>query len=210
MPYGHPDFARPIECDCGLIHRRRIEACGAVSNVGPAILGMTFANWRTAKGAADCHKAAEDFASNPTGWLVLMGRPGNGKTHLAAAIYNALTALLVPVAFVNWPSFLAYLREAFNPETRCQQDSTFAVRFDVVQKAPVLILDDVGAERGTDWTEEQLYKLLDHRTMHILPTVITSNCRPDELGHERVVSRILNTRIGRVVMNTGADYRRAA
>lgn len=208
VPFGHPDFARLIECECGLVHRRRIEQCGAVSNVGPVILGMRFDTWKARTGAKDCHMAALAFAANPSGWLVLMGRPGNGKTHLAAAIYNDLMVRQVPVAFVNWPAFLGYLREAFDPGTRGQRDATFTARFDVVMQAPVLILDDVGAERGTDWTEEQLYKLLDHRTVQGLPTVITSNCRPDELGHERVVSRILNGRIGHIVMNMAADYRR--
>ena len=208
VPYGHPDFGKLQECECGLIHRRRIEQCGAVSNVGPAILGMTFGNWKPVKGAVDCHKAALAFCESPAGWLVMMGRPGGGKTHLAAAIYNRLQTAQVPAAFVNWPSFLAYLREAFNPDT--PRDATFSARFEVVMKAPVLILDDVGAERGTEWTEEQLYKLLDYRTVNEIPTVITSNCRPDELGHERVVSRILNTRLGRVVMNTAGDYRRGA
>jgi DNA replication protein DnaC len=210
VPVDHPDFGRLQECECGLVQRRRIESCAAVSNLSASLARQTFETWRPAQGAAEAHKEALAFANDPTGWLVFMGDPGCGKTHLASAIYHRLTAAGLPVAFVNWPSFLSYLREAFSPEARQARDATFTARFDVVLRAPVLILDDVGAERGTEWTEEQLYRLLDHRTVNELPTVITSNCRPDELGHERIASRLLNARIGRVVVNKAADYRRGS
>jgi DNA replication protein DnaC len=197
-----------VECDCGLIQRRRVQACDAVAEFGSALEACSFDNWRHVPGMEASYQAAREFANRPEGWLVLMGAPGSGKTHLTAAIRNELRARLVPVAFVPWPEFLDYLRAAFNPETR--GGDGYSARFDTVAEAAVLLLDDVGAARMTDWVEEQLYRLLDWRTVNLMPTVITTNCRPEELGHERIVSRLLNRRLARIVANTAQDYRRTA
>ncbi len=207
VPFGHPDFGKALECDCGLIQKRRIETCDRAGDLAPELRRCTFDNYVLMDGNRAAFTAAQAFSLRPDGWLVILGSPGNGKTHLAAAIYNALHAEDVPVAFVNWPGFLNYLRESFNPATG--RGDGYSARFDVVLSAPVLVLDDVGAQRLTEWAEEQLYILLDHRTVNAMPTVITSNCRPEELGHERIVSRLLNTRQGRVVINMAPDYRRA-
>jgi DNA replication protein DnaC len=206
VPYGHPDFGRAIECDCELIQHRRVAACDAVTSFGSALESCTFRSWKPRKGAEAAFLAAVDFALHPSGWLVLMGNPGNGKTHLAAAIRNELRANDAPVAFVNWPEFLDYLRQAFDPNKA--RGDNYAARFDTVAKASVLILDDVGAARLTEWVEEQLYRLLDMRTVNNMPTVITTNCNPEELGHERIVSRLLNRRIANIVVNAAQDFRR--
>ena len=72
---------------------------------------------------------------------------------------------------------------------------------------PFLILDDLGAEKFTEWVAEAVYDLIDHRYAWMKPTIITSNLDPvrlSELFGARLASRISS---GRVVHLTGRDRR---
>lgn len=74
----------------------------------------------------------------------------------------------------------------------------------------MLIVDDLGSERPTDWTSERLYALVNRRWMEEAPTVFTSNLAPDPLQDaigERTFSRIVGS--GAVTLSlTGKDQRR--
>lgn len=124
------------------------------------------------------YEAAQAYAENPRGWLVLMGSNGTGKTHLAAAIANyqieqgQTDAMLVVV-----PDFLDYLRAAFSPQSNIPYDR----RFDEVKKAPLLVLDDLGTESATPWAKEKLFQLLNYRYSAVLPTVLTTSADPTEI-----------------------------
>ena len=63
--------------------------------------------------------------------------------------------------------------------------------FDTVRDTPLLVLDDLGTQSGTPWAQEKLFQLLNHRYNGRLPTIITTNLRPDELD-ERLQTRILD------------------
>jgi DNA replication protein DnaC len=77
---------------------------------------------------------------------------------------------------------------------------------------PLLVLDDLGAEKVTDknrlWVEEIFYKILDHRIRYCLPTVVTTNATMEDLNSrfgERIMSRLIG--VSDVVMAEGPDYR---
>lgn len=117
-------------------------------------------------------QAAEGFADNPQGWFVLLGENGVGKTHLAAAISNALRAAgQDDIMFVVVPDFLDYLRAAFNPHSPASYDR----RFDELKRVPLLVLDDLGTESATPWAKEKLFQLLNYRHTVPLPTIITTS-----------------------------------
>ena len=123
-------------------------------------------------------EAAEAFAFSPSGWLILLGASGAGKTHLAAAISNTLRAGgLDDVMFVVVPDLLDYLRAAFNPQSPVPYDR----RFDELKRTPMLVLDDLGTESATPWAKEKLFQLLNFRYTALLPTVITSSIAEDRL-----------------------------
>jgi DNA replication protein DnaC len=122
--------------------------------------------------------AAQLYAENPQGWLVLMGAHGVGKTHLAAAIANYQREQGQNDAmFVVVPDFLDYLRAAFNPQSPIPYDR----RFDEVKKVPLLVFDDLGTESATPWAKEKLFQLLNYRYSANLPTVITTSADPGEI-----------------------------
>jgi len=120
------------------------------------------------------------------GWLVLCGPSGTGKTHLAAAVGNALVEADQPVRFVSVPDLLDHLRSAFDPAVGAQYDEIFLQAIE----APILILDDLGAQSSTAWADEKLDQILTHRFNRRLPTLVTTGTKFEELGDR------LRTRLG--------------
>ena len=126
----------------------------------------------------DVKQAAEAFADSPIGWFVLMGANGAGKTHLAAAISNALRASgQDDIMFVVVPDLLDHLRAAFSPQSPVPYDR----RFDELRRTPMLVLDDLGTESATPWAKEKLFQLLNYRHTALLPTVITTSITEERL-----------------------------
>ena len=108
-----------------------------------------------------------EFARNPQGWLLLAGKSGSGKTHLAAAVANARLVQLQPVRFSNTADLLDAIRSTYDSHT---YDDTFRAICD----APLLVLEDLGHENRTPWSQEKLYQLLSHRSLHRLAMVMTT------------------------------------
>ena len=80
-----------------------------------------------------------------------------------------------------------------------------------VKHADLLILDDLGSERKTEWVEERLFLIIDYRWQWKLPTIVTTNFTseqfPDKVS-ERVISRLMDDSTFLVV--DGKDYRNSA
>lgn len=136
--------------------------------------------------------------------LLMLGRVGRGKTHQS---FGALRALSVSGALVAWKfATAADIYAQLRPRPRVDSEEVFQSYL----TAPVLVVDDLGAAKNSEWTEEVNYRLINHRYQHELPTIFTSNFKADELTAEfgdRVASR-LNEMTERVVL-LGHDRRRA-
>ena len=133
---------------------------------------------------------ARTFAQQPDGWLVLMSNPGCGKTHLAAAIANACQARGQAAYFVVVPDLLDHLRATYSPDSRVTYDELF----EAIRAAPLLVLDDLGAQSSTPWAQEKLFQILNHRYNARLPTVVTTNLSLEEF-EPRLSSRMQDQRI---------------
>ena len=140
------------------------------------------------------YAAAQAYAEDPHGSLLLVGGSGTGKTHLAAAIANRLMARGEPVFFAFVPDLLDHLRSAYGPDNGLTYDELF----EQVKTIPVLILDDLGTHSGTPWAEEKLYQVLNHRYVTGLATVITSSTAVDRLDG-RLQSRLTDPRASQVL-----------
>lgn len=168
----------------------------------PLLAAMTFAAFRQRpnlkpEGAAFLEKAvraARAYARDPRGFLTFFGRYGCGKTHLAAAIAHEQIAAGRVAIFATVPDILDHLRAAYNESGAGGYDELFG-RW---RSVPLLVLDDLGAERSTEWAAEKLYQLIDHRYRDRLPTVITTNAKADQMDG-RIVDRIRDVDNGQVV-----------
>jgi DNA replication protein DnaC len=150
------------------------------------------------------HQAKSTRGAITTGpSLLLVGVTGTGKTHQA---YGALRALSVSGVSCRWrftaaADLYAWLRPRHGMDSE--------VEFARYMSAGLLVLDDLGAAKPTEWNEEINLRLINHRYEHELPMLITSNVPPKDLAHvlgERVASR-LSEMATRVVLR-GSDRRR--
>ena len=137
------------------------------------------------KSLEDALNAAFAFAEKPEDWLVLSGTYGCGKTHLAASIANYRAGLGDPPLFIEVSDLLDHLRSTFDPTSPIRYDRLF----DEIRTAPLLVLDDLGAQSATPWAKEKLFQLINHRYNAELSTVITA--AKESLDQHYVDERIL-------------------
>ncbi len=159
----------------------------------------------------ECVKAAKSFAQNPKGWLVIYGKRGNGKSHLSAAAYNRCKATSNPNAiFISMPDLVDSLKALFDKRAADEQHTTYDERLSVYKEIPVLFLDDLGAEKVSEWSQSVLFSIMDYRYRNELPTMITSNLllNDDDCGVEtRVLSRFTHASFCTMIYNDSANYR---
>ena len=106
--------------------------------------------------------------------LYLAGNFGCGKTYLVSAMFNELAKKDVKSVTVYYPEFLRELKGRFGDD--------YNEVFNKVRKAPLLLLDDIGAETVTNWNRDEILgSLLQYRMQEGLPTFFTSNNTIKEL-----------------------------
>ncbi len=214
VPLDDPRFGKlfrcpnnPIEAD--VEHQQRLRR---LSNL-EAFATKTFDNFdinlnmyspHEQSSLQTAHSVAWHYAQDPQGWLLLEGRYGCGKTHLAAAVGNWRLKMGDFVIFITTPDLLDHLRSAFAPDAEVGYDQLF----DRVRNAALLILDDLGVENPSQWAKEKLFQILNHRYIAHLPTIITTNKNIEELD-ERIRSRLLDVDFVRRVKISAPDYRSA-
>lgn len=125
--------------------------------------------------------------------LYLYGNRGAGKTGLMWPVVKSLCEQMIPAKIVDFPSLLEQMRQASGKHVPFHEFSDIGL-------AHVLVLDDIGAERPTEWTLGQLHHLVNTRYERCLPTAYISNYAPDDLVErltltdpviaERIVSRM--------------------
>lgn len=208
---GDSGFGELVECPCKLPTRRRCEAWDLMFRVNGWVPDKTFASWSLdekvghKKRVAAAIGAGEYARNYRKRWLVLSGVKGSGKTHLAAAITNSVRASGEAACFVNAVRLIEWFK-------RTLQDTdgrrvTFSEALEQIKLVPVLVLDDLGAERETDWTREVLYSLLNDRYDWRLSTVVTTNADAESLD-PRIASRLRDRGLVTVVDCGDVDYRR--
>ena len=153
------------------------------------------------KVARDYVSKWSDFASKTAG-LVLWGDVGTGKTFFAACIANALVEQNVSVKMTN---FSTILNDLFAESDKNKY-------LDRLNKHSMLIIDDLGIERGTEYALEQVYNVIDTRYKSGQPLIVTTNLTLDELKfptdipHKRIYDRVLGMCVP--VMFNGMNFRK--
>lgn len=133
---------------------------------------------------------------NPKG-LYLTGSFGSGKTYLVCALFNELAKKNVKSVIVYYPEFLRDLKASFKDD--------YEEKFNKTKKAPLLLIDDIGAEACSSWNRDEILgSILQYRMENHLATFFTSNLNLSELeehlsstnnGVEKVKARRVLERI---------------
>ncbi len=121
--------------------------------------------------------------------LLLFGDVGTGKSFFAGCIANALLDRDVPVLMTNFPSVLNRLTGMFSEDR-----AAFLASLDDYS---LLVIDDLGVERSTEYAMEQIFTVIDSRYRCRKPLIVTTNLKleeiknPPDLAHARIYDRIL-------------------
>lgn len=165
----------------------------------PALRTHTFANFKVDEfnkvAYRYCAQFVKNFGKNTKGQgLLLCGKSGRGKTHLACAIIHSLQEKYT-VAFAHVPTLLERVRRG-------------DVAVEQYISVDLFVLDDLGSERASDWALEKLLIIIEGRLNQFKPTVFTTNFNVDEIERRigsRLASRILYNCLDVVIQ--GPDWR---
>ncbi|MBA3824524.1 MAG: ATP-binding protein [Ktedonobacterales bacterium] len=200
VPFGHPLFGKAVKCEekgcrChAAILQGRIEKLSLM----PKDLIAAKATWRTFPVGVDrvALASVRNYAKGintereQQRGMVLYGKNQIGKTGMAFCLHNELRDATVPSVFIRVVDFLDRCQVA---KLNDEEPERFFVLMDNFAGVTHLVLDDLGAEKSSDFREECLYKLLDRRAKDpACYTTITTNLDllelRDKVG-DRVYSR---------------------
>ena len=144
--------------------------------------------------------------------LLLMGPCGVGKTHLAAAIIRGLVERGVPCLFYEFRALLKKIQESYNALAQMSEMNVLAP----VYEAEVLLLDELGASKPTDWVQDTMMQIIGKRYNDRKLTLFTTNYRDvQQTPAEETLADRIGTRVRsrlyemcKTIMIDGEDYRR--
>jgi DNA replication protein DnaC len=214
-PIERDGVRRVVRCDCwhDTVSRERLET----ANIPRRYQHCTIANFtaynESLERAAVRASALADAFPAVTRGLFLEGQPGVGKTHLAVAVLKQIVQTTgVRGLFYDTRDLLRLIRGTYNA-------STHTTELDIlrpVMTADLLVLDDLGAEKTSEWVEETMNLIVNTRYNERRPTIFTSNYEdiPDDTDPNSLVFRIgyrMRSRLHEMcedfLVLDGADYR---
>lgn len=213
---GKPDWSRLIPCTCQaeqIKEARRLRLlkyCELPEGSENQTL-ETFrpGNYPSLKEAHHWSKALAEESDNIK-WLTLSGGRDLGKSHLAKGVCRRRLESGKPAKYVFVPSLLLWLRESFERQKLGDPGLTLSARMKILCEVPLLVMDDLGTQRPTEWAMEQLMIIINHRYEYNLPLMVTTNKAVDNLPGDdegRIGSRLIRFVPGHVVVMEAPEYR---
>lgn len=180
-------------CDCAAT--RRAKKLQVAANLPPLYREASFENFAlpTDNPAAKSALAqvltvvssyAREFPLTNKPGLLLIGDPGSGKTHLAVAAMRRLIARGFEGIFFDYQNLLERIRSSYDAASGATDREAYRTALD----AEILLLDDLGAHRVSDWVEDTVTSIITYRCNHKKPLIATTNL-PDPDAGSVVVDR---------------------
>jgi len=213
---GPEDVARPCECREDRLKRGRVR--GIASVIPQKFRGVSFdrppiSDMSRDFQARDAVKAVQSYLGDLDANLAegkgvwLFGGPGTGKTTLAMLISKEALKEGRSVAIYSLPKLLARIRRTYDSEPGGDSYLSF---FERLTSVDLLHIDDLGAEKRSDWVLEQLYALVNERYEAQRSILVTTNLDEAELKDQigqRTVSRLVEMCSTCMIPMHGEDHR---
>jgi DNA replication protein DnaC len=193
--------------------KARIEASLAQTAIPQRFIGKTLDNYRAEtdgqrKALELCRCFAENFDRHlKLGTsLIMSGMPGTGKSHLAGAVLQALLPRHVGV-YVTLMDLIRMLRDTWRKDS----DTTESQLLTRLQDVPLLVIDEIGVQYGTDGERAILFDVLDRRYRAMRPVILMTNLGKDDFRAaigDRVFDRL--TEVARWIAFDWPSYRAVA
>jgi len=171
-------------CDCR--SAGRAERLEERAQIPPLYRNASFENFKADGPAAQELKSvmtavktyADEFPLGPFPGLLLIGEPGTGKTHLAVAALRRIVQKGFEGLFSDYQSLLDRIRSGYDSTSNSSDKEAYHSALD----AEVLLLDDLGAHRVTDWVQDTVTSIITHRCNNRKPLIATSNLPDPDAG----------------------------
>jgi DNA replication protein DnaC len=219
--FGKKRYVQPV-CECvakkldedtkkaaDRLREQELKRLFSINDLGERFNESSFSNFMIRPGAESCFKIAQKYVNEFEEWegesLMFWGEPGNGKSHLATAVANELTTRGKRVVFISMPDLLEKIKATFNKNS--VESEADIMRG--LQMCDLLVIDDIGAEKVSDWVQEVIFRIVDGRYKKVKPIMATSNLEPKELAErigKRAYDRLIE--ISQPIKNEATSYRR--
>ena len=121
---------------------------------------------------------AREFPNTKQPGLLLMGYPGTGKTHLAVAALRSIMAKGFAGLFYDYQNLLDKIRSGYDAASGASDREAYRIAMD----AEILLLDDLGAHRVTEWVEDTVTSIITTRCNQRKPLIATTNLIDPDAG----------------------------